>query len=114
MPKYPKHFDRRETTRSRSKKQESRIAEVLSGYASINSGATLGQNDVISDFCEAECKTTEKSSFSVKTSTWKLLVDKCHTDKLPILIVDFEKDDLSLAVLSVSDLKLLIDMANKK
>lgn len=44
------------TTRERSKKQESRIAKKLRGYTTINSGATFGQNDVITDFCEIEAK----------------------------------------------------------
>ena len=54
------------TTRERSKKQESRIAKKLRGYTTINSGATFGQNDVITDFCEIETKTTAHESYSLK------------------------------------------------
>ena len=57
-------FDKK-TTRERSRKQESRLAKQLNGYTTINSGATFGQNDVITDFCEVEAKTTEKESFSL-------------------------------------------------
>ena len=56
------------TTRGRSGKQESRIARQLNGHTTINSGATFGQNDVITDFCEVEAKTTGKESFSLQLS----------------------------------------------
>lgn len=102
------------TTRQRSKKQESRIAKQLKGYASINSGATLGQNDVITDFCEVEAKTTAKESYSFKLSDWRKLRKKCATDKIPIFVVDFETTKDSLAVLTYEDLLFLIEQAQKE
>ena len=100
-------------TRERSKKQESRIAKQLKGYTTINSGATLGQNDVITDFCEVEAKTTKKESFSLKLSDWRLLRKKCAPEKIPIFIVDFESTKDSLAVLTYEDLLFLIQQAQK-
>lgn len=101
------------TTRARSFKQESRIAKELKGSTTINSGATFGQNDVLTDYAEIEAKTTAASSFSFRVADWKKLQKKCATDKMPILILDFERNDLSLAVIGYEDLKWLIEQANK-
>lgn len=102
-----------ETTRGRSKKQESRLAKQLNGHATINSGATFGQNDVISDFCEVEAKTTTKESYTLKLSDWRILRKKCAGNKLPIFVVDFEQSKDSLAILTYEDLKFLISQANR-
>ena len=85
------------TTRERSKKQESRIAKKLRGYTTINSGATFGQNDVI----------------SLKLSEWVKLKKKCSAKKIPIFVVDFEKSRDSLAILTYEDLQFLIELAYK-
>jgi hypothetical protein len=111
----PKWLQKKEnpTTRSRSKKQETRIAKLLSGQTTLNSGATFGQNDVITDYCEVEAKTTAKNSHSLKVSEWKKLVDKCSTKKIPIYQVEFEAEKLELAVISVKDLNFLLEAANR-
>lgn len=100
------------TTRERSGKQESRLAKQLNGHTTINSGATLGQNDVITDFCEVEAKTTNKESFSLKLADWRVLRKKCAGNKIPIFIVDFEQSKDTLAVLTMEDLQFLIEQAN--
>lgn len=100
------------TTRERSKRQESRIAKQLNGHTTINSGATLGQNDVVADFCEVEAKTTKKESFSLKLSDWRVLRKKCAGNKIPIFVVDFENSKDTLAVLTMDDLQFLIQQAN--
>lgn len=102
------------TTRARSGKQESRLAKELNGHTTINSGATFGQNDVVTDFCEIEAKTTKKESYSLKLSDWRLLRKKCVGNKLPIFIIDFEKCKDTLAVLTYEDLQFLISQANSK
>jgi hypothetical protein len=100
------------STRSRSSKQESKIAKDLKGKTSINSGATFGQNDVITDYCEVEAKTTSHSSYSLKVSDYKKLEKKCNIGKIPIFVIDFEKEKKSLAVLNYDDLLYLINKAN--
>lgn len=102
------------TTRARSSKQESRLARQLNGHTTINSGATFGQNDVITDFCEVEAKTTRKESFSLKLSDWRLLRKKCAGNKLPIFVVDFEQSKDTLAVLTYEDLQFLINQINSE
>ena len=101
-----------ETTRKRSGRQESRLAKQLNGHTSINSGATFGQNDVITDFCEVEAKTTKHESFSLKLSDWRMLRKKCAGNKIPIFVVDFESSRDTLAVLTMDDLAFLIQQAN--
>lgn len=102
------------TTRERSGKQESRLAKQLNGHTTINSGATFGQNDVVTDFCEIEAKTTNKESFSLKLSDWRILRKKCAGNKLPIFVVDFEQSKDTLAVLTYEDLQFLISQANSE
>lgn len=102
------------TTRERSGKQESRLAKMLNGHTTINSGATFGQNDVVTDFCEVEAKTTNKESFSLKLSDWRLLRKKCAGNKFPIFVVDFEQSRDTLAVLTYEDLQFLLNQVNKE
>lgn len=102
------------TIRERSGKQESRLAKQLNGHTTINSGATFGQNDVVTDFCEIEAKTTNKESFSLKLSDWRILRKKCAGNKLPIFVVDFEQSKDTLAVLTYEDLQFLISQANSE
>jgi len=99
------------TTRARSSKQEKRTAKELRGYATFNSGATLGENDVITDSMEIECKITSKGSFSVKLSDMEILQRKCHVDKMPIMTVEFEQTQKTYAILDYEDLKHLIKTA---
>ena len=102
-----------ETTRSRSKRQESKLAKDLKGYGTKNSGATFGENDVITDFCEIEAKITGAESFVVKYLDLLKLVDKCNVGKIPIMVVEFEKHKKGYAVLPYEDLKYLIEKANE-
>ena len=101
-----------ETTRARSKRQESRLAKQLNGHATINSGATFGQNDVVADFCEVEAKTTKHESYSLKLSDWRILRKKCAGNKIPIFVIDFESSKDTIAVLTMEDLQFLIQQAN--
>lgn len=101
------------TTRSRSKKQETNIAKVLKGKVAINSGATLRQNDIMTDYCEVEAKVTANKSFRLTLKDWFLMRKKCKGGKMPIFVVEFETEKQSLAVLDYDDLLFLIEMANK-
>lgn len=115
MARNPKYLDKLlegSSTRERSSKQESRLAKELRGKVTINSGATFGQNDVFTDFCEVEAKTTQKESFSLKLSDWRKLKKKCDCGKFPIMVIDFEGTSNSLAVLPYDDLAYLIDRVN--
>ena len=96
LPKYAgRLFGEEQTTRARSGRQESR-------------------NDVFTDYCEVEAKTTGKESFSLKLSDWRKLRKKCSTTKIPILVVDFESSKDSLAVLGYDDLRYLIEKVNRE
>ena len=86
---------------------------MLNGHTTINSGATLGQNDVVADFCEIEAKTTQANSFSVTMADWVKLIKKCAPNKIPIMVVDFEKSKDTLAVLPYDDLAFIIRQLEK-
>ena len=105
-----------ETTRSRSKKQESKIAKDLKGYTTINSGATLGQNDAITDYCEVEAKTTKAKSISFHLRDWNTLYHKTAVGKIPIFAIRFEQVDKTnkdFILLSHDDFLYLVGKANK-
>lgn len=108
-----KWLEKKETTRSRSGKQETKIAKDLKGHTTVNSGATFGQNDVTTDYCEIEAKTTKHSSYTLKVYDFEIAEKKTKIGKLPIFVIDFEKDKKSLAVLNYQDLLYLIKKANE-
>ncbi len=110
MPKKQNWLESRlnPTTRGRSSKQEKKTAKALRGFTTFNSGATLGQNDVITDTMEVECKITSKGSFSVKLNDMEILHRKCHVDKVPLMTVEFEQTGKTYAILDFEDLKHLI------
>lgn len=111
----PKWMNREpETTRSRSKRSESSVAKLLKGKLTINSGATLGQNDIVTDFAEIEDKTTAKESYRISLADWDKLVKKADTGKIPMLTVNFEHRDLRLAVLPLDDLVYLLHQIEKR
>ena len=97
-----------------SRKQESRVAQLLKGNVAINSGATLHQNDVIADFCEAECKTTKKDSFILNMVTWDKLESKSDVNKLAIMVVEFSEYKKELVVLNLEDFLWLVEQINSK
>lgn len=109
----PKWLEEKETTRKRSRKQETKIAKDLNGRATINSGATFGENDVVVDFAEIEAKTTKHNSFSLKMEDWTKLRKKSNVKKIPAMVIDFESSNRSLAVIDYEDLKYLISLANR-
>lgn len=111
-PKWLQKSEEPKSTRYRSKKQETKIAKQLKGKLTINSGATFGQNDLYNDFCEVEAKLTSKESFSLKLKDWDKLVEKCSTGKIPVIVVEFEGREVSLAVMNFDDFKYLTDQIN--
>lgn len=113
MSTTPKWLQVKETTRSRSKKQESKIAKDLKGRPTLNSGACFGENDVLTDYAEIEAKTTKKESFVLKVSDIEKMNKKCALGKLPIFVIDYETSGHSMAVIQYDDLKYLIRKANE-
>lgn len=108
-PKWQQESGTPESTRARSKRQEVKISDLINGRPSINSGATFGQNDVIADWTEPECKTTSKKSYSLKVDEWNKVVKKTPTTKIPLEIIEFEEHDLQLAIIDLDDLMMLVE-----
>lgn len=110
-PKWLAEINEQKPTRHASKKQESRIAKELKGKTTANSGATWGENDVVTDYCEVEAKTTGKESFPLKKSDWEKLQRKCSATKIPLMQVDM--NGAQLAVLQWDDLLYLLNKSNE-
>jgi len=109
----PKYTVKEETTRSRSKQQESRLAKIYKGRTTINSGATFGENDVVTDILEVEAKTTAKMSFSINAKDLKKLMDKSPAGKIPVFEVCFEKLGKSFTIIQQEDFRQLIQIINE-
>jgi hypothetical protein len=112
IPKWMEDGEKKKPTRFASKKQETRIAKVLQGRTTFNSGATFGENDVLTDYAEVEAKTTSKKSFIVKADDLDKLQKKCKGDKIPLFIIEFNELKTEYALIKMSDLELLIKLAN--
>ncbi len=111
-PKWQEALEKDEPVRKRSVKQESNLAKSLKGVTTFNSGATFGQNDVLTDYCEIEVKYTDKDSFRIDLKTWSKLHVRCNAHKIPLMVVELQ--GVSFAVLKLPDLKFFIDEANTK
>lgn len=92
--------------RKKSKKQEQNVAKDIGGSVSIASGALdIQKADVRNDIFLIECKTTEKTFYSLKYSTWKKIENEALKDGLrtPVMCIYLRDGDNSVAVLDYSD-----------
>jgi hypothetical protein len=115
-PKYlPKHLrPKPDTTRSRSKRQESRIAKDLKGRLTKNSGATFGENDIVTDFCEVEAKTTRRNSYGVSPDEFRKLEKKAKPGLIPVMVIEFEAHKKEFAVIQYEDFLYFIQTLNQE
>ena len=77
----------------RSQKQERSVAKTLVAKTVVASGSLWGsKGDVRNDKFLIECKTTEKTYYSVKNTIWEKIKEEATKDNLriPLLIVDLE------------------------
>jgi hypothetical protein len=86
-PKWLKEKSIQQRARDGEKKQAKSFHK---GKAALGSGATLGQNDVFNDDYEVEMKLTGKDSYPLKVATWGKLLERTHTSKTPLMIIEFE------------------------
>ena len=109
MTKLPKFFTEKETTRSRSGKQEKSLAQEFGMRTTANSGATFGENDLKGKKWEIEAKTTKASQFTLKIKDWAKMEEKLGKNKNGCMIIQFEDHDLQLAVIDLNHIKNLIE-----
>lgn len=108
MPKWLDNIKKNgETTRSRSDKQENRLAKSFNMRTTSNSGATFGENDLKGDQMEFEAKTTDSSQFIVRIADLEKMEKKCHKDKMPVYIIEFRKHKREMVMISLDDFKFL-------
>lgn len=103
----PKWLDEKETTRSRSNKQEKNIAKDLGGRITVNSGATFSENDIVTPTLDIEAKTTLNKSFIVKEDDIDKMKLKSDNKKTAVMIVEFEKSGKKLVILEYEEFKHL-------
>lgn len=97
----------------RAQNHENYIARMYKGRRSPSSGASWSDRgdvrfEVKDDFkFTAECKTTEKKSYSIKLDTWKKAVEEAQEqDRRPCMFVRFEDESgrmIDLVVRSIHD-----------
>ncbi|NLR94923.1 hypothetical protein [Flammeovirga agarivorans] len=95
----------RETTVSRSRKQEKRLAEQLKAKETIASGAAFAENDVENEMVSVEAKTTSKKSYTLKADTFLKCKKRTKLGQVPAMIVYFEEFDLELTVLETKHVR---------
>lgn len=81
------------TKKKRSQKQEKSVAKEFDAVVTVASGALWGMKaDCRSDKCLIECKTTEKSYYSVTSKVWEKIESEATKDhgRIPLLIIDLE------------------------
>ena len=102
-------FTQEKSTRSRSDKQERRLAERFGGHKSINSGATFSQNDVFTAKEEIEAKTTRMKSYSLSVKELEKLRERTDPGKIPVFVIEFEEHALEIACIDIDTYKDLRD-----
>ena len=99
----PKWFGKKETTRDKSTKQEKRLAKDFGGKVTKNSGATFGENDVVTPEFEIEAKVTDSSQFVVKMDDIRKMERKANKDKTPIFVIEFRKSNREFVMIGKED-----------
>ena len=97
-----------ESTRNRSKKQEKKIAKNFKGNTTINSGATLKQNDVFSETFDIECKITSAASYRLTVDEFRKLEKRTPGNRYPLFIIEFEQHGEEYVVMKKADLLTFI------
>lgn len=108
----PKWMNKEESTRSRSKKQENRLAKAIGGRATAGSGSVFGENDVTSDTLDIEAKTTQSTQYILKQKEFAKMKRRTPFGKVPVFVVNFENTKEEYAILSMDDFLMLTN--NKK
>lgn len=99
----PKWLNKEQTTRSRSDKQETRLAKKFGGRKTSNSGAKFGENDVKTPDFSIEAKTTKSEQFILKLKELKKMQTKTPFHKKGLFAINFENTGDEFILLSLSD-----------
>jgi hypothetical protein len=82
------------TNKIRSDKHEKRAAKKLKAKPTLASGALpFDKADVKSKIIRAECKTTQKMSYSIKKELLLKLSRETEQGKIPVFNIQFESED---------------------
>ncbi len=92
--------------RTKSKKQEKRVAKEIGGKVQVASGAMWhSKADVRLDKFLIECKTTEKPFYSLTLKVWDKIAQEALRDgmRAPLMQIDLEDGKSSVCVISYDD-----------
>ena len=84
------------TVKRRSQKQEKSVAKDFNAKVTVASGALWGMKaDVRNEKFLIECKTTEKSYYSLTAKVWEKIEEEAIRDRgrIPLMIIDLEDSD---------------------
>lgn len=87
---------KKSVTKRKSQKQERSVANTFNARLTPASGALWGaKGDVRNDKFLIECKTTEKSSYTLTAKVWEKIHEEAVRDhlRIPLLIVDLEDSE---------------------
>lgn len=110
----PKWLNKEKSTREKSNKQETRLGKQFGGRKTANSGATFGQNDVVTPEFEIEAKTTESKQFILKIDDLRKMQKKCKFDKIALFIVEYANEGEEVVILHTADFLNLIGVTTLK
>lgn len=97
---------KKNTTKYMSNKQEKRVAKSLNAKVTVASGALSFQKaDVRADEWLIECKTTEKTYYSLTRRTWEKICKEAVKDgiRMPLMCIDLEDGKYSIAAMRYFD-----------
>ena len=110
MPSRPSYLNKEKPTRHNSEKQEKKLSKDFGGRKTANSGATFGQNDVITPTYEIEAKTTKSRQFILKTDDLAKMNKKCSLTKVALFIIEFTETGDEVVVINKADFYNLIGL----
>jgi len=91
--------------------KENKDAEQFGGRVTPRSGGMWSfPGDVKTDDFLIDSKTTEKKSFSITANIWrKLYTQALKSQRLPLLSVRLEKDDIEVVILDKNDFITILE-----
>lgn len=96
--------------KTKSQKQEQRVAKEVGGKVTPASGALWGlKGDVRADSILIECKYTDAQSYSVKSAVWKKIKNEALRDRFRIPVLNVKMPEANLAIVDWDDFMYLFE-----
>ena len=97
---YVPKTSRAKSTRGQANRQEKKKAKLLGGRQTIASGQTpIDKADIRSELIRAECKYTDKASFSLKQRDLVKVAEASTGEQIPVFLIEFREQQESYYVI---------------